>query len=54
MNSATEDFRRISQDVIDYLLAQDPVGATWLGDHRFDHELPDLSEANIAKFAVSL
>lgn len=54
MNSATEDFRRISQDVIDYLLAQDPVGATWLGDHRFDHELPDLSEANMAKFAVAL
>lgn len=43
MNSATEEFRRISAQAIDCLLAQDPVGATWLGDHRFDSLLPDLS-----------
>lgn len=51
MNSATEDFHRISQGVIDYMLAQDPVGATWLGDHRFDRELPDFSRENMANFA---
>ena len=43
MNSATEEFRRISQQAIDYLLEQDPVAATWLGDHRFDALLPDMS-----------
>jgi hypothetical protein len=43
MNSATEEFRRIATNAIDCLLAQDPVGATWLGDHRFDALLPDLS-----------
>lgn len=43
MNSATEDFRRISIQAIDFLLEQDPVAATWLGDHRFDALLPDMS-----------
>ncbi len=43
MNSATEEFRRISAQAIDCLMAQDPVSATWLGDHRFDSLLPDLS-----------
>ena len=28
---------------IDFLLEQDPVTATWLGDHRFDSQLPDMS-----------
>lgn len=43
MNSATEEFRRISIQAIDFLLEQDPVAATWLGDHRFDALLPDMS-----------
>ncbi len=45
MNSATEEFRRLSIQAIEYLLAQDPVAATWLGDHRFDAHLPDMSAA---------
>lgn len=43
-NAATLDFRRIAQQVIDDALSFDPVGATWLGDHRFDDRLPDFSE----------
>ncbi len=43
MNSATEEFRRISMQAIDFLLEQDPVTATWLGDRRFDSQLPDMS-----------
>jgi uncharacterized protein (DUF885 family) len=31
-------------EAMDWLLAADPVAATWLGDHRFDGALPDLSE----------
>lgn len=44
VNAATADFRRIAGQVIDDALAFDPVGATWLGDHRFDDRLPDFSE----------
>ncbi len=50
MNSATENFRRISAEAIDSLLAQDPVSSTWLGDHRFDHQLPDMSADSIFRF----
>ena len=39
--SATEEFRLLAVDVVDDLLERDPVGATWLGDHRFDGNLPD-------------
>jgi len=45
VNQATTDARRIAAAAIDDLLAADPVGATWLGDHRFDDRLPDLSQA---------
>ena len=54
MNSATEDFYRISKAVIDTLLAQDPVEATWLGDHRFDSDLPNMSADHMTQFAVTL
>jgi len=50
MNSATEAFHRIAAVAIDQLLEQDPVLATWLGDHRFDHRLPDMSTENMLKF----
>ena len=43
MNSATVEFHRIANTAIDRLLAFDPVSATWLGDHRFDSLLPDMS-----------
>jgi hypothetical protein len=39
--SATEEFRALADEVVDGLLAADPVEATWLGDHRFDDRLPD-------------
>lgn len=39
--SATEEFRTLADEVVDGLLAADPVEATWLGDHRFDDRLPD-------------
>jgi uncharacterized protein (DUF885 family) len=50
MNSATEEFHRIAAVAIDQLLEQDPVLATWLGDHRFDHRLPDMSIENMRTF----
>ena len=43
--SATDRFRALAEDVVDEALAADPVLATYLGDHRFDALLPDLSEA---------
>lgn len=43
MNDATAQFRRLAEDSIDAALEVDPVGATWLGDHRFDDRLPDYS-----------
>ena len=46
--SVTEGFRRLAEDTVDDLLAADPVGATWLGDHRFDDRLPDLSASGVA------
>jgi uncharacterized protein (DUF885 family) len=46
--SVTTEFRALAERVVDDLLASDPVGATWLGDHRFDGRLPDLSEAGVA------
>jgi uncharacterized protein (DUF885 family) len=46
--NAAEEFRRLAETVVDDLLALDPVEATWLGDHRFDGELPDLSPAGVS------
>lgn len=50
--SVTEGFRRLAEDTVDDLLAADPVGATWLGDHRFDDRLPDLSAGGVATFLM--
>jgi hypothetical protein len=43
VNSATKDFRSLADQAIDSALEADPVAATWLGDHRFDDQLPDYS-----------
>jgi uncharacterized protein (DUF885 family) len=43
VNDATAQFRRLAEESIDAALEADPVGATWLGDHRFDDRLPDYS-----------
>lgn len=41
--SVTDEYRALADRIVDDLLSWDPVGATWLGDHRFDAELPDQS-----------
>ncbi len=46
--SVTDDFRALAERVVDDLLEADPVSATWLGDHRFDGRLPDLSGDGVA------
>jgi uncharacterized protein (DUF885 family) len=40
-------FERIAGEALDDLLAIDPVDATALGDHRFDHRLPDRSPSGV-------
>lgn len=40
---AAQAFGRLSKDYLDALTRLDPVGATTLGDHRYDALLPDLS-----------
>ncbi len=42
--SVQAGFRRLAGQIVDELLQTDPVTATWLGDHRFDARLPDLSD----------
>jgi uncharacterized protein (DUF885 family) len=39
-------FRQIAQDYIDQMPALSPIGATQIGDHRFDGEMDDVSEAS--------
>ncbi len=46
--SVAEDFHRLSDRIVDDLLAAAPVAATWLGDHRFDDRLPDHSVTGVA------
>jgi uncharacterized protein (DUF885 family) len=41
--TVSEDFRRLAERIVDDLLETDPVSATWLGDHRYDDRLADLS-----------
>ena len=47
-------FHTVSTRVIDDLLAADPALATHLGDHRWDHLLPDYSNAAIAQLRERL
>lgn len=54
MSAATEDFHRICEEAINCLLAHDPVRATWLGDHRFDSALPDMSVSAMQSMAQSI
>ncbi|MDP9240860.1 MAG: DUF885 domain-containing protein [Actinomycetota bacterium] len=39
-----EDFAVLAERVVDELLAASPSRAHWAGDHRFDHQLDDLSD----------
>ena len=45
--SADLSFQRIAANALDDLLRIDPAEATALGDHRFDHVLPDRSAAGL-------
>jgi len=42
--SETLKFRALAETCVDAMLAADPVSATWLGDHRYDAQLPDWSD----------
>ncbi len=44
---AEQTFAALTDHILDGLLARDPVAATWLGDHRFDDRLPDLSDEGV-------
>ena len=44
---AEQNFAALADTIIDNWLARDPVTATALGDHRFDHRLPDLSDEGV-------
>ena len=52
--SVTDEFRRLSDRIVDDLLEASPVAATWLGDHRFDDRLPDLSASGVARHLVMI
>jgi uncharacterized protein (DUF885 family) len=40
---------RLARDYWQFLLADSPRDATWIGDHRFDSEIEDISPAAIAR-----
>ncbi len=42
---ATAQFRRLAEDYLDDLAHRHPDLATELGDHRYDHRLPDRDAA---------
>ena len=46
---AVENVAALAGAVIDHWLARDPVRATALGDHRFDHRLPDATPEGISE-----
>ncbi|HEX6497985.1 MAG TPA: DUF885 domain-containing protein [Micromonosporaceae bacterium] len=41
-------FAPLAEHIIDALLESSPELASWAGDHRFDHRLPDLSADGVA------
>ncbi len=49
-----EEFPAIAERIVDALLAASPAMASFAGDHRFDHQLPDLSEDGVARDAAML
>ncbi len=49
-----EDFRALAARIVDDMLAADPVSATWLGDHRFDDQLPDWSAAGVSGLLAAI
>ncbi len=51
---AEQNFAALADAIIDHWLARDPVTATALGDHRFDHRLPDLSDEGVEESLAML
>jgi uncharacterized protein (DUF885 family) len=51
---AESTFGALADRVLDGLLARDPVTATTLGDHRFDHRLADLSPEGVQETVTML
>ncbi len=51
MSNAKQDFDHIAQQAIHDSLRTDPVSATWMGEHAFDSELPNLTKAGQDDFA---
>ena len=47
--SVADEFHLLADRVVDDLLEADPVSATWLGEHRFDDRLPDMSAGGVAQ-----
>jgi uncharacterized protein (DUF885 family) len=48
-DDAEATFAALAERIVDGVLARDPVAATWLGEHRYDGRLPDLSEDGVAE-----
>lgn len=42
------EFAPLAEKIVDAVLEADPVAASYAGDHRFDHRLPDLSTDGVA------
>jgi uncharacterized protein (DUF885 family) len=51
---AEENLAALADTIVDHWLARDPVTATALGDHRFDHRLPDLTSEGISETLTTL
>ncbi len=52
--STASEFHRLAEAIVDDLLTIDPVGATWLGDHRHDGELPDRSATGVTSALLTI
>ncbi len=51
MSSAQHDFDQITRAVIEDSFRMDPTAATWMGEHAFDSQLPDLTKYGQDQFA---
>ena len=45
----TENFYSICSEMLQEILAHDPISSTYLGCHNYDHLLPDPSEKAMIK-----
>ena len=47
-SSEDREFQKLSGEFLEAYFRTNPVTATWMGDHRYDHDLPDVSPENVA------